>query len=334
MKQYSVVVIGCGHIGQQHLADIYYRSQIKIAGVVDTNKALAEECCKKYNAGSYGTDYRPYLSDAKVDIIIIATYTDTHYQILKDALAHNKHIICEKPIAKTLSEGEAFVRLVKNAKTHVLISHILRHNNTYCRAAQLINSGLIGKIMVMRMVQNHHCINWARYKRLLNDCTPILDCGVHYFDVMQWFTGSKITKVNAYGVKIDNDLPTGCVNYCIANVQLSCGAIAYYEAGWSPSLPSSNIKEFIGENGSMQIILNRHRAADVEEGDLIKVFINKTHEYKTINVQSEYRNMWGQISHLIAMIEHNKLAWPNIDDVFSAFKIAVCAQEQILSQNT
>ena len=113
MKTYGIVLIGCGHIGLAHLTDIYYRDNIRIIACVDTNLALAREAARRFGALAFGTDYRPFLERTDVDICIIATYTATHLPIMQDCFAHGKHVLCEKPIAGSLEEGEAFVRAVK-----------------------------------------------------------------------------------------------------------------------------------------------------------------------------------------------------------------------------
>lgn len=329
MKQYGVVVIGCGHIGQQHLQDIYFRDSIRLIGVVDVNEDLANFCKKKFAAQSAGTDYRPYLHRSDVDIFLIATYTDSHITIMKDALAAGKHVLCEKPVGTDISQMQLFLELVENSSCKVQIGHILRYNATYQAAANLIHSGLIGKVKVMRMVQNHHSLNWPRYQRLLQDTSPVIDCGVHYFDVMQWFTQSKIVGVNAVGTKIDRDLPEETINYGITTVQLADGSIGYYEAGWSPSINSSNIKEIVGEKGTLQIILNPYRSANIEEGDLIRVHLRENDEFRSINVNAEYRNMWGQLHHLIQMIEKDIPPCPTHTEVCEAFQVAYKAQCQM-----
>ena len=329
MKNYGVVVIGCGHIGQQHLQDIYYRDGIRLIGVVDSNPARARECCRRYGAESCGEDYRPYLERRDVDIVIIATYTSSHLSILQQALAAGKHVLCEKPVGTDLEQCEAFMRTVRHTDRKVLIGHLLRYNDTYIRTANLIQSGLIGPVKVIRMVQNHHSLDWNRYRRLLCDASPVLDCGVHYFDVMQWFTGSKIVGVSAFGTRIDPDLPDPQINYGVASVQLACGAVGYYEAGWSPALNSSNLKEIVGEKGSIQIILSAFRATDVEEGDLIRVHLREKDEYRAINVEAKYRNMWGQLRHLIRMIEEDVPPCPTYEEVCEAFQVAYEAQRQM-----
>ncbi|MBE6897370.1 MAG: Gfo/Idh/MocA family oxidoreductase, partial [Ruminococcaceae bacterium] len=117
-KVYGVVLIGCGHIGQEHIENIYYRDNIKIVGVVDFVKERAELFSRKYSCGEpvlYDTDYHEMIKRDDVDIVIIATYVKTHLAILADCLAAGKHVLCEKPIASTLEEGEEFYKLVKGS---------------------------------------------------------------------------------------------------------------------------------------------------------------------------------------------------------------------------
>lgn len=131
----------------------------------------------------------------------------------------------------------------------MLVAHILRHNRSYQKLAELIASGVIGEVRLMRMVQNHHALDWPRYKRLMEDCSPIVDCGVHYLDVMQWFTGVRICEVSGFGGRVDDDLDRS--NYGMIHARLENGCIGFYEAGWSRSLAAENRKEFIGDKGRL-----------------------------------------------------------------------------------
>ena len=107
-KRYGVMLIGCGHIGQQHIEDIYYRDNIKVVACVDFNEAVARQFASRYGGewdAKYGTDYKPFLSDPELDIVIIATYAETHLPIMRDCIAAGKHVLCEKPIAPTIAEA-------------------------------------------------------------------------------------------------------------------------------------------------------------------------------------------------------------------------------------
>lgn len=324
MKQYSLMLIGCGHIGTEHLQDIYYRDNVRIAAVVDFDEAVARNAARRYGAEAWGTDYRPFLEGDLVDIVIIATYVDTHLTILRDCLAAHKHVLCEKPIAPDYQTGKAFVDEVKQAKEKVLIAHILRHNNSYQKIKELLDCGVIGDVRLIRMSQNHHTMNWPRYRRLMEDCSPTVDCGVHYYDMAQWLTGAKITSVSGFSTKTQEDSPRD--NYTMVNFTMDNGCKGFYEAGWGQTIRASNLKEFIGTRGRITLEMALYRSGDSEEGDLITLYHGDTQVYESINVKTEYKNMYAQLQTLIDMIENDTEGNPSIDEVWEAFSVALAAE--------
>ena len=327
--QYKVVVIGCGHMGEEHLKDIYFRDNIRIAAVVDKDAAKAREAAEKYAADAWGTDYHRFLNRSAADIAIIATNTTSHLPILKDCLENGVHVLCEKPIATNSADAEEFLRAAESSPCRVLVGHILRHNLTYRRVADMIHEGAIGSPVVMRLVQNHHTMDWPRYKRLLADCPPILDCGVHYFDVMQWFTGERIVRLSGVKASVDPDTPENSYNYGLVTVKLSGGSTGYYEAGWGNTIASENRKDFIGPKGRISIVLAWQRLQDREEGDLIEYYRYPQKEYQAINLKAQYKPAYRQLSALIDMIEGKGPASPTLDEVRSSFRAAMAADRAL-----
>ncbi len=327
MKTYGVLLIGCGHIGMQHLMDIYFRDTVRIIAVADCDEALARDAARRCGAERYGTDYRVFLRDERVDIVIIATYTDSHLAILRDCLASHKHVLCEKPIAHTLEDGKTFVELVQRSPEKVLVAHILRHNQSYQRVRELLQSGVIGDLRLVRLAQNHHTVNWPRYCRLLEDCSPTVDCGVHYYDLLHWLTGAVITEVSGIGTKTQPDAPQE--NYTLATFRLSNGCIGFYEAGWGQSIRALNLKEFVGTCGRLTLEMQSQRDRDQEEGDRITVYRSDTGRYDTINLPSTYKDMYAQLETLINMIETDAPGNPTIEDVWISFQTALAVDQAI-----
>ena len=331
MKTYNVVLIGCGQMGQVHLEHIYYKENVCVSCVCDRDEERAKEFQRRFGAKSISTDAEECISRSDTDIVIIATYPSTHLELLKLCMKYKKHVICEKPIASTLEEGKEFVRLVKeNPDVKVLVGHILRHNATYRQVAKMIHDGAIGKPIAMRMVQNHHTMNWDRYRRLIEETSPIVDCGVHYFDVMRWFTDADIVSVSGLGMRTEDDLPKDKCNYEMVTVQLSDGSVGYYEAGWTRTINSNNTKEFVGPKGSIRLIFAKDRIAHQEEGDLIEYYNLEEDVYHTINVLSERKPTDVQLRCLIRMIEEDLPARPTIDDVYAGFEASLKAEENII----
>ena len=329
-KIYGVALIGCGQMGAVHMDHIYYKDNVSVKCVCDKIESRAIGFQKRYGSERIETDAIRAICYDDIDIVIIATYPSTHLELLKCCLEHNKHVICEKPITTNLADGEQFVKLVKNnPNCKVLIGHILRHNKTYNTVAQMIRNDAIGNPIIIRMAQNHHTMNWDRYLELIKETSPVIDCGVHYMDVMQWFTGEKIVKVSGIGSRTENDIPKDKYNYGLVTAQLSGGSVGYYEAGWANTMSSDNLKEFVGPKGSIKIIYKKDRQTHQEEGDLIEYYKYPEKKYEMINIQSERKPTDVQFDHLISMIEHDTPAFPDIDEVFESFKVTLKADKII-----
>ncbi len=330
MKIYNVALIGCGMMGAAHLDEIYYKENVKITYVCDTDLSKAELFQRKYGAEHVISDYKTCIGKKDVDIVICATYPSSHLAVLKECIKHGKHLICEKPIAKSIAEGEEFVSLVKeNPQIKVLVGHILRHNETYNKVAEMIRGGAIGSPIVMRMVQNHHIMHKDKYLHLLMDNSPIVDCGVHYIDVMRWFTGAEITEVSGIGLRTDAEIPENTYNYGLMTARLSDGSVGYYEAGWSNTMAADNLKEFVGPKGRVKITYQKDRTSHQEEGDLIEFYKYPEKTYEMINVLCSRKPTGKQFDCLVGMLEENKPSVPSIDDVWESFRIAFAADEKI-----
>lgn len=333
LKKYTVALIGCGSMGGAHLETIYLDNNFRIKYVCDLHRDKAELFKRKYGAEFAQTDSARCIGDPEVDIVLITTYPSSHLALLKECIAHKKHVMCEKPIATNRKDGEEFVRLVRqNPDCKVLVGYILRHNETYKKVAKMIQDGTIGKPIVMRMSQNHHAGNWQRFLNLIDESSPIIDCGVHYADVMRWFSKAEIVSVSAMGAKTEDDVPNGKYNYGLMNVHLSDGSVAYYEAGWSNSIATDKTKEFVGPKGRIRIIYETDRHTDREEGNLIEYYKYPERKYEMINVPYDAKPTAIQLKYLVKMIEENAPAFPSIDDVEKSFDAVLKADEIIRKQ--
>ena len=332
-KKYRVALVGCGSMGAAHLDEICHMENVIVQCVCDLDAERAKAFAHRYFAKSYETDYKKVVSMDEVDIVIIATYPSTHLEILSACIENGKHVICEKPIAENLQKGKEMVDLIKShPECKVLVGHILRHNKTYQKVASMIRSGAIGGPIVMRMAQNHHTMNWEKYLHLICETSPVLDCGVHYIDVMRWFTGADVVEVSGIGLRTEEDVPADKYNYGLMTARLTDGSVAYYEAGWSNTMASDNLKEFVGPKGRIRITYQMSRTTNQEEGDLIEYYKYPEKTYETINVNCKRKPTDDQLQDLIDMIEGKSEGSPTIDEVYESFKWAVKADDIIKSK--
>lgn len=331
MKPYKVILIGCGHMGQAHMEQLYYRQDVELYAVCDSDPARALLFQRKYGAKFSGVDYREFLPGC--DIAVIATYPSSHLKILQDCIAQKVHVLCEKPVAPTLEKAKEFIRLAQHAEIKVLAGYILRHHGAYRRIAQMLRQGAIGSPIIMRMTQNHHTMNWEKYRSLIEESSPIIDCGVHYFDVMRWFTGEEMKSISGIGARTEGDLSPGKYNYGLVTVEMSGGSVAYYEAGWGNTVMAENKKEFIGPKGRLRLVPARDRESHREEGDLIEYYKYPEKTYECINVPACSRPTGEQFEHLLRMIEQNEPPCPAYEDIIKSMEMAWAGDRSICGKS-
>lgn len=323
MKKYGVMVIGCGHIGQRHIESIFDKDNVNIVCVIDSVIETAKSTAEKYGIEKYGTDYMQFIKDENIDIVIIATYPSTHIEILKHCLENGKHVLCEKPIGTKFEDKDEFKKLVSSTDKKVLVSLVLRHDAKFLKMKELIDSGVIGEIRSIRMIQNQQIHDSTRFFNLLKDCTPMLDCGMHYVDVASWFTNSKIKYMTCFGSKINKNAARS--EHTMLNFRTESGCFGYFEIGWSKNISSQKLVEFIGEKGRMELVYG-------EDDKVIKVYGPENENVKEYSADLPDKAFALQFEDLIKYIENDETTNPTVDEVIDAFTVVEKAQE-ISEQN-
>ena len=96
----------------------------------------------------------------------------------------------------------------------------------------------------------------------MSSVSPIVDCGVHYVDVMCSMTKSRPIRVSGIGARLSDELPEGKINYGHLQVTFEDGSVGWYEAGWGPMMSETAffIKDVVGPKGCASIVANSSAA--------------------------------------------------------------------------
>ncbi len=257
MDKVKVLVIGCGNMGASH-ARAYHRlnDKFEIVGIVDIRKESVDAFNKSVN-GNYAhfDDFDKAIEQTKPDAVAICTYPASHEPLAVKAMNAGCHVFVEKPISDTVAGAERVADLAKKLGKKVVVGYILRHHPSWIKFIEL--SHKLGKPLVMRMNLNQqsHGKTWQGHKNLLNSLTPIVDCGVHYVDVMCQMTQAKPVKVSGILARVADDIPETQSNYGQLQVQFDDGSVGWYEAGWGPMMSTNAffVKDVIGPKGCVSI---------------------------------------------------------------------------------
>jgi predicted dehydrogenase len=255
-KKLRVLCVGAGHMGRSHALAYHRIEDFEIVGIV----TRSPESRGKLNAelgGGYAefSDYAGALAASKPDVVSISTYPDTHASYALAAFEAGADVFIEKPLAESVVEAEKIVAKARELGRKLVIGYILRHHPSWIKFIEVAQT--LGKPLVMRMNLNQQSSgdNWVTHKNLMSSISPIVDCGVHYVDVMCQMTRSKPVRVSGLGARLSDELPEGKINYGHLQVAFEDGSVGWYEAGWGPMMSETAffVKDVVGPKGCVTI---------------------------------------------------------------------------------
>ncbi|GAB3563205.1 Gfo/Idh/MocA family oxidoreductase [Spirosoma luteolum] len=258
-----VLVVGCGNMGASHAQAYHTLDGFTICGLVSTG--LSKVVLNERLGGGYALydDYATALADTQPDAVCISTYPDTHEAYALMALEQGCHVFIEKPLADTVEGSRRVMEAAQKAGKKLVVGYILRHHPSWEKFVEVAQE--MGKPLVMRMNLNQqsHGQMWTVHRNLMKSLSPIVDCGVHYIDVMCQMTRSKPVQVNAIGARLTDDIPADNYNYGQLQIRFADGSVGWYEAGWGPMMSETAffVKDVIGPKGCVSIVAKNAGAA-------------------------------------------------------------------------
>ena len=255
-KNLRVLVVGCGNMGASHAYAYHTLEGFKICGLVSKGKSKVVLNQKLGDSYKLFDDFEEALEITKPDAVCISTYPDTHEPFAIRSFEKKCHVFVEKPLADTVEGALRVVEAAQKANKKLVVGYILRHHPSWDRFIEL--SQELGKPLVMRMNLNQqsHGYMWQVHRNLMKSMSPIVDCGVHYIDVMCQMTQSNPVQVNAIGARLTEDIPEGNYNYGQLQIRFEDGSVGWYEAGWGPMVSETAffVKDVFGPKGSVSIV--------------------------------------------------------------------------------
>lgn len=180
MKKIRTAIIGLGKISHgyddilsikkmiqypTHFSAIKKDKRFMLVAAADTNSNQRRAFQKKVpRSVKVYTDYRTMLKSEAVDLLVVAVPTELHYAVCSYALQSGiKHILCEKPITRTLAEAQKLIAQSRRYKAKVLVNYQRSYSNSYERLAQLIRKGTWGNIVSVSVQYNNGIFNTATH---------------------------------------------------------------------------------------------------------------------------------------------------------------------------
>ena len=252
----KVLVVGCGNMGTSHARAYHKLDAFEIVGLVSRTPASRNRLSDELGGLPTFSSFEEALQATKPDVVSINTYPETHADYARQSLEAGAHLFIEKPLATTVEEAQDIADHAERLGKKVVVGYILRVHPAWKKFIEVAQT--LGSPLVMRMNLNQQSSGpqWETHKQLMNSMSPIVDCGVHYVDVMCQMTRSKPVKVSAIGARLTDEVAPSMYNYGHLQVTFEDGSVGWYEAGWGPMMSETAyfVKDVIGPRGCVSIV--------------------------------------------------------------------------------
>jgi predicted dehydrogenase len=203
VKIIRTAIVGTGFMGRVHLEAVRRLEFVEAAAVVGRNAEAARRLGAGFSVPTITANYRDVLGDPKIDAVHICTSNAQHFPMAGEALRAGKHVICEKPLATTVGEGEELASLAERHELRNCVCHNLRYYPMVQQMRRMREEGDLGEILI---VQGTYFQDWLLYDTDWNwrvdakaggPSRCMADIGSHWFDMAEHVTGLRVTSLCA-----------------------------------------------------------------------------------------------------------------------------------------
>ncbi|MDX5340027.1 MAG: Gfo/Idh/MocA family oxidoreductase [Cyclobacteriaceae bacterium] len=349
-EKIKILVVGCGNMGASHAASYHQMPEFEICGLVARGESKSKLNQKLGADYPLFEDFEEALKSSKPDAVCISTYPDTHEDFAIQALEAGCHVFIEKPLADSVEGCEKIIAKATEKNKKVVVGYILRHHPSWIRFIE--EAQKLGKPLVMRMNLNQqsHGFMWDVHRNLMKSLSPIVDCGVHYIDVMCQMTRSKPVWVSAIGARLTEDIAQDNYNYGQLQIRFEDGSVGWYEAGWGPMVSETAffVKDVFGPKGAVSIVAKEAgksgKSDDVDshtKTESIRVHHADLDDKNNFTKPDEWIDMADEPNHqelcnreqayFLKAIQENLDLTDHLTDALNSLKIAFACDESVKS---
>ena len=303
----KAAVIGLG-VGEQHIYGYEQENRCEVVSICDKNRKKLKEVSSRHPGKKTFTDPDKILFDNSIDVVSIATYDDTHYELIEKAIRNGKHIFVEKPLCLTLKEYHLICNLLKEyPEIKVSSNLILRKSPRFIELKRKVDQGMLGTPYYLE-----GDYDYGRIHKILNGWRGEIDNysvvhggAIHLIDLICWILKKKVIEVFAFGTNIaTRNSQLGFNDTVSSLLKFEDGAIAKIGSNYSCVTPHFHRLSIYGTLGTFQqshagtvyidsrdpsimpTIINDPYPG-VEKSDLIPSFINSISKNSQCNVTKQ-----------------------------------------------
>ncbi|CAG0942284.1 myo-inositol 2-dehydrogenase / D-chiro-inositol 1-dehydrogenase [Candidatus Brocadiaceae bacterium] len=283
MTALRVGIIGYGYWGPNLTRNFYELPSVELVAIADLSKERLKQAQLKYPHVVAKHDYRE-LFDLNLDAVVVSTPPVSHFQIAKDCLEHNLHVLVEKPITLKSGDGEELVNMADSRGLTLMVGHTFRYNSAVHAMRKLIENNDLGDVYYIDTAR----LNLGLFNR---DSNVIWDLAPHDISILLYLLNEKPISVSAQGMPC---VTPGVYDVAYINLIFPNNITAYVHVSW---LDPCKVRRVTIVGSKKMAVFN-----DVEVEGKIKIYD------KGVDVPA-YTNGFGEFQY---SYRHGDIVIPNV----------------------
>jgi len=270
-RSLRVGVIGAGYWGPNLVRNFFEAPGADAVAVCDLSDERLDAIRKRYPSVKTTRDHRELIADTSIDAICVATPVSTHHQLATEALRAGKHVLVEKPLARTIDEAEALVALADEVNRVLAVGHTFVYNPAVTKVRQILESKQIGSIYYV----DSQRVNLGLHQF---DINVLWDLGPHDVSIMLYWLGEEPEWVSCTGARYIQ--PT-IEDVVFLEMGFPSGTIAHAHLSWLAP----------GKRRVMTVVGSKRMVVydDVEVAEKVKVFDHGVERMDADELRRSYR---------------------------------------------
>lgn len=204
MTRLRAAVVGLG-VGEQHIAGYRAHPACEVVAICDSDPAKLAQVGERHPELRRAADARELLEDPEIEVVSIASWDDAHFEQLRVAIGHGKHVFAEKPLVLHEDEARVVHALLREHPQVRLSSNVpLRRSPRFQLVRDWIRAGRLGELFHLEgdydYGRRHKLTDGWRGR--IPHYSVVLGGAIHIVDLLLWMSGERVTEVMAYGSRI------------------------------------------------------------------------------------------------------------------------------------
>jgi myo-inositol 2-dehydrogenase/D-chiro-inositol 1-dehydrogenase len=280
-KTVKVGLIGAGFVTDLHTFSFQkYVPNAEIVAVASPTPGKAAHFAKERGIPHAFENYRDLLALKDIDVVTVAIPNDLHAQVTLDAARAGKHVICEKPLCKTLEEADQMIDECRKQGVLLLYAEELLFAPKYVRAKTLVDEGAFGRVYLVKHWEEHYGPHMSWFWDVKRSGGGVMmDMGCHSIEYTRWVLGKPPVKsvTATLGTFVHGDKTQG-EDHAITVIEYEGNRLAFTEDSWAKPGGMDDRVEIYGSHG--------HTRADMLRGNALITYSNTGYGYAVEKAES------------------------------------------------